>query len=77
MAELKPEKIWKVGDRTFIDYAEAQRYLSAHKAECERAALVSFFAEVIRKCPYGQAEEHCADDFADALLKRYTVKLRK
>jgi hypothetical protein len=74
---LKPEKVWKVGDRTFVDYAEAQKYLSTHKAEHERAALATFFAAVISKCPYGQAEVNCADDFADALLARYVVKLRK
>lgn len=75
MAEtIKIERAWRVGAQCFDTYEEAQKFRTANRKELQRDEFTSFIADLISKCPYGQAEIGSAEDIAERILAAYIVK---
>ena len=77
---LKPERIWAVGDKTFPTYEEARTYIASRRGELSREMLVGTIREAAQLYHsidgrFNPAE--AAELFADAVLKKFKLTLRK
>ena len=71
---MKPERAWKVGDKTFPDYETARQYAAQNRAALQRDELIAALREALD--PYSEATADNADDIADHVLKKFTFRKR-
>ena len=73
---IKPERVWRIGDKVFSTYEEARSYGVNNRRDIERLRFIECVREAIMLGAYGKADESDAERIADKILETFNMKRR-